>query len=136
MKVQPYLFFDGKCEEALEFYKRALGAKVNALMRFSEGPDQSRIKPENKNKVMHSEFQVGEAVIMASDGYCNGAPSFQGFSLTITVSNDAEAKRVFDAITAGGEVRMPLEKTFFASSFGMATDKYGVGWMVITEGPQ
>ncbi len=136
MKVQPYLFFDGKCEEALEFYKRALGAKVTALMRFSEGPDQAMVKPENKNKVMHSEFQVGEAVIMASDGYCNGAPSFQGFSLTITVPNDAEAKRVFDTISAGGEVKMPLEKTFFASSFGMAEDKYGVGWMVITDGPQ
>jgi PhnB protein len=136
MKVQAYLFFDGKCEEALEFYKRALGAKVNALMRFGEGPDQSMVKPENKNKVMHSEFQVGETHIMASDGYCQGAPSFQGFSLAITVPNDAEAKRVFDAISAGGEVRAPLQKTFFASSFGMAADKYGVGWMVVTEGPQ
>ena len=132
MKVQPYVFFDGKCEEALEFYKRAIGAKVNALMRFGEAPDQSQIKPENKNKVMHSEIQVGDTVILASDGYCTGKPGFQGFSLTITVPTDAEAKRVFDAISEGGQVSMPLGKTFFASSFGVASDKYGVGWMVIT----
>jgi len=133
MKVQSYLFFDGKCDEALEFYKRALGAKVNALMRFGEAPDQSMVKPENKNKVMHSEFQIGDTVIMASDGYCNGKPGFQGFSMAIAVPTDAEAKRVFDAISDGGQVSMPLSKTFFASSFGTASDKYGVGWMVITE---
>lgn len=133
MKVQSYLVFDGKCDEALEFYKRALGAKVNALMRFSEAPDQSQIKPESKNKVMHSEIQVGETVIMASDGYCTGKPGFQGFSLTISVPTDAEAKRVFEAISEGGQVSMPLGKTFFASSFGVASDKFGVGWMVITD---
>lgn len=133
MKAQPYLFFDGKCEDALEFYKRALGAKVNALMRFSEAPDQSMVKPESKNKVMHSEFQVGDSVILASDGHCNGKPSFLGFSLTISTKTDEEAKRLFGAISDGGQVTMPLEKTFFASSFGMATDKFGVGWMVITE---
>lgn len=133
MKVQSYLVFDGKCDEALEFYKRALGAKVNALMRFSEAPDQSQIKPESKNKVMHSEIQIGETVIMASDGYCTGKPGFQGFSLTISVPTDAEAKRVFEAISEGGQVSMPLGKTFFASSFGVASDKFGVGWMVITD---
>ena len=133
MKVQSYLVFDGRCDEALEFYKRALGAKVNALMRFGEAPDQSQIKPENKNKVMHSEIQVGETVIMASDGYCTGKPGFQGFSLTISVPTDAEAKRVFEAISEGGQVSMPLGKTFFASSFGVASDNFGVGWMVITD---
>jgi hypothetical protein len=76
MKVQPYVFFDGKCEEALEFYKRAIGAKVNALMRFGEAPDQSQVKPESKSKVMHSAFQIGETEILASDGYClGGSPS-------------------------------------------------------------
>ncbi|HEV8390332.1 MAG TPA: VOC family protein [Dongiaceae bacterium] len=131
MKVQPYVFFDGKCDDALEFYKRALGAKVNMLMRFSEAPDQSQIKPESKNKVMHCSFQVGETEILASDGRCMGQPSFQGFALTINATNDAEAKRIFIAISEGGQVQMPLEKTFFASSFGMAADKFGVGWMVI-----
>ncbi len=92
MKVQPYVFFDGKCEEALEFYKRSVGAKVNAMMRFGEAPDQSQIKPESKNKVMHSAFQIGETEILASDGYCLGAPAFQGFALTIHAANNARSQ--------------------------------------------
>ena len=115
MKVQPYVFFDGKCDEALEFYKRALGAKVTALMRWKEAPDKSMITPGHENKVMHSEFQVGETVILASDGRGTGKPSFQGFALTITADNDADAKRLFNALGDGGQVQMPLEKTFFAS---------------------
>ncbi|NJO32986.1 MAG: VOC family protein [Rhodospirillales bacterium] len=133
MKVQPYVFFDGKCEEALEFYKRAIGAKVNALMRFGEAPDQSQIKPESKNKVMHSAFQVGETEILASDGYCLGAPAFQGFALTINAADNAEALRLFTGIAEGGKIQMPLEKTFFAASFGIAVDKFGVNWMVIAD---
>jgi len=131
MQVQPYLFFDGKCEEALDFYKSKLGAKVTALMRFKEMPDPAAITPGSENKVMHSEFLVGETKIMASDGNCKGKPSFQGFSLTIQCSNDDEAKKLFNALGEGGQVQMPLDKTFFASSFGMVADKYGVGWMVI-----
>ena len=133
MKVQPYVFFDGKCEEALEFYKRAIGAKVNALMRFGEAPDQSQIKPESKNKVMHSAFQIGETEILASDGYCLGAPAFQGFALTINAADTAEAMRMFTGIAEGGKIQMPLEKTFFAASFGIAVDKFGVNWMVIAD---
>ena len=133
MKVQPYVFFDGKCDEALQFYQRALGAKVNALMRFSEAPDQSQVKPESKNKVMHAAFQVGETEILASDGYCLGAPAFQGFALTIHAADSAEALKLFTAIAEGGKIQMPLDKTFFAASFGMAVDKFGVNWMVIAE---
>ena len=136
MKVQPYVFFDGKCDEALDFYKRALGAKVTAVMRWKEAPDQSMVTPGQENKVMHSEFQVGETVILASDGRCMGNPSFQGFALTITADNDADAKRIFNALGDGGQVQMPLEKTFFASLFGMVADRYGVGWMVIVDLPQ
>jgi PhnB protein len=133
MKVQPYVFFDGKCDEALQFYQRALGAKVNMLMRFGEAPDQSQIKPESKNKVMHSAFQIGETEILASDGYCLGAPAFQGFALTIHAANGAEALKLFTAIAEGGKIQMPLDKTFFAASFGMAADKFGVNWMVIAD---
>jgi PhnB protein len=136
MKVQPYVFFDGKCDEALEFYKRALGAKVTALMRWKEAPDKSMITPGHENKVMHSEFQVGETVILASDGRGTGKPSFQGFALTITADNDADAKRIFNALGDGGQVQTPLEKTFFASLFGMVADKFGVGWMVMVDLPQ
>lgn len=131
MQVQPYLFFDGKCDEALEFYKRVLGAKVQMLMRFSEAPDQSMVTPESKNKVMHSTVQIGDTTIMASDGHCHGKPAFEGFSLSIDAASDAEAKRIFTALAEGGQIRMPMDKTFFASSFGMCADKFGVGWMVI-----
>jgi PhnB protein len=131
MQVQPYLFFDGRCDEALEFYKRALGAKVNALMRFSEAPDQSQVKPESKSKVMHSEFQIGDTVIMASDGHCLGKPSFQGFALSLAVPTEAEADKRFGALSEGGQVQLPLTQTFFAPRFGMVADRFGVNWMVI-----
>jgi PhnB protein len=131
MQVQPYLFFDGRCEEALDFYRDKLGAEVTALMRFKEAPDPNMCAPGTQEKVMHSAFRVGDATVMASDGRCQGKPSFQGFSLTITAKDDAEAARLFNALADGGQVQMPLEKTFFSSSFGMVADRFGVGWMVI-----
>jgi len=131
MQVQPYLFFDGRCEEALDFYKRVLGAKVEMLVKFKEAPDQSMVKPGSENKVMHSTVKIGDTTVMASDGHCNGKPSFEGFSLSVDATSDAEAKRLFTALSEGGQVRMPMDKTFFASSFGMCADKFGVGWMVI-----
>lgn len=135
MQVQPYLFFDGKCEEALDFYKRTLGAKVTMMMKFKEAPDQSMVSPGSENKVMHSAVQIGNTTVMASDGHCNGKPTFEGFSLSVDAANDAEAKRIFTALAEGGQVRMPMDKTFFASSFGMLADKFGVGWMVIVPLP-
>jgi len=131
MQVQPYLFFDGRCEEALDFYKRVLGAKVEMLMRFKDAPDQSMVRAGSENKVMHSTVKIGDTTVMASDGHCNGKPSFEGFSLSVDAASDAEAKRIFTALAEGGQVRMPMDKTFFASSFGMCADKFGVGWMVI-----
>ena len=135
MQVQPYLFFDGRCEEALDFYKRVLGAKVEMLVKFKEAPDQSMVKPGSENKVMHSTVKIGDTTVMASDGHCNGKPSFEGFSLSVDATSDAEAKRLFTALSEGGQVRMPMDKTFFASSFGMCADKFGVGWMVIVDQP-
>lgn len=136
MAVQPYLFFDGKCEEALEFYKKALGAKVDMLMRFSECPEkppEGAMPAGSENKVMHASFRVGDAQIMASDGHCAGKPSFQGFGLSIDAKSDAEAETLFKALGEGGQVQQPLVKTFFASKFGMVADKFGVLWMVIAE---
>jgi PhnB protein len=130
MQVQPYLFFDGRCEEALEFYRGALGAKVEALMRFKESPDPRSAPEGGGDKVMHSSFRIGETTVLASDGHCTGKPSFQGFALSLNVSDDAEAKRLFEALSDGGAVQMPLSKTFFASSFGMVADRFGVTWMV------
>ena len=131
MQVQPYLNFDGRCEEALEFYKSALGAEVTALMRCKEAPDPRMIKPGLEDKVLHSSFRVGDSTIMASDGYCQGKPEFRGISLTIIVPEEAEAKRIFAALGDGGEVRMPLAKTFFSPLFGTVADRFGVSWMII-----
>ena len=134
MNTQPYLFFNGKCEEALEFYKSALGAKVDMMMRFSESPEKPQpgmVPPGSENKIMHAAFHVGDTQIMASDGHCHGKPSFQGFGLTLNAASDTEAEKLFSAVGKGGQVQAPLSKTFFASKFGMVTDKFGVMWMVI-----
>jgi PhnB protein len=130
MQVQPYLFFDGRCEEAVEFYRRALGAEVTMLMRFKESPDPAGVPAGGEDKVMHMSFRIGETTVLASDGQCLGGPTFQGFSLSLTVSNDAEAERTYAALADGGQVQMPLAKTFFSSRFGMVADRFGVSWMV------
>jgi PhnB protein len=131
MKIEPYLFFEGRTEEALEFYKSRLGAKVQAVMRYKDNPDPKYNPPNSEQKVMHSLFSVGDTKIMASDGNCTGKPSFQGFALTINAANPAEAEQRFNALAEGGQVQMPLAETFFAKSFGMVADRFGVGWMVI-----
>jgi len=133
-QVQPYLFFDGKCEEAIEFYKSALGAKVDFLMRFKESPDPvpaGMCGPNSDDKVMHSAFRIGETLIMASDGMAGGKPEFKGFSLSVNARDAADADRIFAALGKGGQVQMPLGKTFFSPRFGMVADKFGVAWMVI-----
>ncbi|HWB60508.1 MAG TPA: VOC family protein [Chthoniobacteraceae bacterium] len=132
--VQPYLFFDGRCEEALEFYKTALGASVLMLVRYKENPDPSHNPPGSENKVMHARFSIGNSIVMASDGHCAGKPQFEGFSLSLTVPTEEDATRHFNALAEGGSVQMPLEKTFFSPRFGMVTDRFGVQWMVLTEG--
>jgi len=137
MQVQPYLFFDGRCEEALQYYSKHLGAKVEMLMRNRESPEPP---PPGMNapgeKIMHAAFRIGDTQILASDGMSGGKPKFEGFSLAITARDDADAKRIFNALADGGQVRMPLTKTFFASSFGMLADRFGIGWMVLAEKAQ
>ncbi len=134
MHIQPYLFFDGRCEEAIEFYKQAIGAKVEMLMRFKESPEPPKpgcMAPGSENKVMHACIKLGDTAVMASDGRCEGKPNFQGFALSLTVKTEAEADRYFAALSAGGHVQMPLEKTFYSPRFGMVADRFGVSWMVI-----
>lgn len=133
MQVQPYLFFDGRAEEAAEFYRRALGAEVTMLMRFKESPDPGSCPAGSEEKVMHMSLQIGKTQVLASDGHCTGKPNFQGFGLTISVASEAEADRVFAALGEGGKVQMPLAKTFFSPRFGMIADRFGVLWMVIAE---
>jgi PhnB protein len=131
MDMQPYLFFDGKCDEALTFYKSAIGAEPKMLMRFKEAPDQSMISPGNAEKVMHAQVKLGDATVLMSDGRCTGNTNFKGFALALTVDSESEADKRFNALAAGGQVTMPLGKTFFSPRFGMLTDKFGVGWMVL-----
>lgn len=129
--VQPYLFFGGRCEEALDFYKKAVGAEVEMLTRFKEGPPSQPGMPDCfEEKIMHASVRIGDSVILASDGQCDGEPNFEGFSLSITVPDETAAARVFAALSEGGLVTMALEKTFWAPKFGMLQDKFGVGWMV------
>ena len=135
MQIQPYLFFEGRTEEALEFYQSKLGAKVEFMMRYKENPDPKYNPPNAGEKVMHSCFRVGDTQVMASDGNCSGKPSFQGFSLTFNAKDEADARRRFNALAEGGQVNLPLSETFFAKSFGMVADRFGLNWMVMA-GPK
>ena len=132
--VQPYLDFDGRCEEAIKFYQEALGAEVLMKMHFKDSPDQSNIPPSSKDKVMHSTLKIGESIVMATDGHNTGKTNFQGVSLSLTLS-EADAAKCYNALAAGGQVKMPLEKTFFSPAFGMVADKFGLTWMVMVPGP-
>ena len=129
--VQPYLFFEGRCEEALNFYRTALGAEVTMLMRFKDSPDPGMCQPGSEEKVMHASFRIGETILMASDGRCDEPMAFKGFSLSITVQTEAEADRLFNALADGGQMMMPLTKTFYSPRFGMTTDRFGVLWMIM-----
>jgi PhnB protein len=133
MNVQPYLSFEGRCDEAIEFYKTAIGAKVEMLMRFKEAPDQSMMSPGSGEKVMHAALRAGDAMLLMSDGRCTGTTNFHGIALALSVPTEAEAERTFGALSEGGKVNMPLQKTFFSSRFGMLSDKFGVGWMVLVQ---
>jgi PhnB protein len=133
--LTPYLFFDGRCEEAIEFYKRALDAKVNMLMRFKDSPEPSQIAPGSENKIMHASLNIGGTPMMMSDGRAQNQPKFEGFSLSIDAKDAPDAERIFAALAEGGQAQMPLAETFFAQRFGMVADRFGVGWMVMA-GPR
>jgi PhnB protein len=131
--IQPYLFFNGGCEQAVEFYCNALGAEVEAMVCFkdsAEPPVPRMIPPDFENKIMHASFHIGQTTVMASDGCSADKDRFEGFSLSLSVPSEAEAERAFAALADGGQVRMPLTKTFFSSRFGMVTDRFGVSWMI------
>jgi len=134
MHIEPYLFFDGRCEEAIEHYRKTLGATVENLVRFKDSPEANNgtMPPNSENKIMHASFRVGDSRINCSDGTCLGKPVFQGVSLVAEVKTDADAERVFKALSEGGAVHQPLIQTFFSSRFGMLADKFGVAWMVMT----
>jgi PhnB protein len=133
MQIQPYLFFDGRCEEALNFYRDVLGAEVTMMMRFKESPEPTMAPPGSEEKIMHAEFRIGESVLMGSDGNCTGKPNFSGFSLSVSAADVAESERLFAALAKDGQVQMPMSETFFSPRFGMVADRYGMGWMVIAE---
>jgi PhnB protein len=137
MQVQTYLNFNGRCEEALEFYKKAVDAKVGVMMRFKDSPEQSEdCKPEDQNKVMHSAFNVGDTLLMATDGMLKGDKvTFDGFSLSLICKDGTEVDKRLAALGQGGAITMPATETFFANNFGMAKDKFGVHWMILAPKP-
>lgn len=133
MKIEPYLFFDGRCEEAIEFYKKALGARVEFMMRNAESPEpppEGMLPPGSEHKIMHASLHIGGALVMMSDGMCGGDAVFKGFSLSLDCPDADQAREAFAALAEGGQVSMPLGKTFWAPLFGMVTDRFGVSWMV------
>ena len=134
MHIQPYLHFDGRCEEAIDFYRTALGAELEMLMRYRESPEPpppGMVLPGMEDKVMHASFRIGDSMVMASDDCTGTQTRFQGFQLSLTVPDVAAAQRCFAALADGGQVKMPLAKTFFSAGFGMLADRFGVPWMVI-----
>ncbi len=136
--IQPYLFFNGSCEEAVEFYRKALGAEVEMMMRFKDSPEPHQpgmVPPGFENKIMHTSFRIGETTVMASDGCSAGKANFDGFSLSLSVATEADADRAFAALADGGQVRMPLAKTFWSPRFGMLQDRFGIGWMITVTPP-
>lgn len=138
MEIHPYLIFEGRCEEALAFYKESLGAEVVQLLRFKDNPEANGAcsgSPENQDKIMHVSFRIGDAELMASDGMCSGEPKFQGVSIVLAAPDGNTAERMFAALEKGGQVTMPMDRTFFASHFGMVADRFGVHWMLIVPNP-
>ena len=135
--IEPYLFFNGSCEQAVEFYRKALGAEVQMIMRYKESPEPPKpgmVPPGFENKIMHASLRIGGTTVMASDGCSAGKPNFEGFSLALSVATESEADRAFAALADGGQVRMPLGKTFWSPRFGMVQDRFGIGWMVSVPG--
>jgi PhnB protein len=134
--IQPYLFFNGSCEQAVEFYRKALGAEVEIMMRYKESPEPPQpgmVPPGFENKIMHTSFRVGQTTVMASDGCSAEKANFQGLFLSLSVPSETEADRAFAALAEGGQVRMPLAKTFWSPRFGMVADRFGIGWMISVE---
>ncbi|MBF0585174.1 MAG: VOC family protein [Magnetococcales bacterium] len=137
MKVEPYLFFEGRCEEAIDLYRRVLGAEVTFLLRYRESPEPPEHwpNPDVGDRVMHANLRLGDTMVMLSDGMCNGKPGFEGFSLTVSLTDTGEAGRIFAALSVDGQVRMPLGKTFWSPCFGMVQDRFGVTWFILVQEP-
>ncbi|CAN5301473.1 VOC family protein [soil metagenome] len=133
MQTNPYLFFDGRCEEALDFYKRTVGAEVTMMMKYKDAPAEAKanMTPGSEDKVMHAALRIGENSVMASDGHCTGHPEFKGFALSLMTKEPDKADTLFKKLAEGGQVQVPMTKTFFAERFGMLADKFGVNWMVL-----
>lgn len=134
MRIQPYLFFDGRCDEAIAFYRETVGAEVTMLMRYKDSPEPHHNPNAKDEHVMHASLRISDSMVMASDGHCLGQPKFEGFALSLSPADEAEANRLFGALSAGGNVIVPLGKTFFSPAFGMLTDRFGVSWMIYVEG--
>lgn len=134
MQITPYMFFDGKAEEAAEFYKAALGAEVEMMLRFGESPEpapEGMLPPGSENKIMHMSLKIGESRLYMSDGNCQGQAKFDGSALSLQVTDTEQAERLFAALSEGGTVQMPMGETFFSPRFGMVADRFGVNWMVL-----
>jgi PhnB protein len=130
MQVNPYLFYDGNCEEALKYYQKVLGARIEAMLPYEGGPPEMQIPPEHKKKIMHARVTIDGEVLMASDAAPGHFQKPQGYAVSLQVEDPADAERRFKALADGGSINMPFGKTFFSKGFGMCVDKFGIPWMV------
>jgi PhnB protein len=133
MQMNPYLTFDGQCEEAFKLYEKVLGGKIVAMMSHEGTPAAEHVSPEWRSKIMHARLVVGDKVLMGSDAPPDRRHPMEGFSVTLGIDKPEEAERIFNALAQGGEVRMALEKTFWAERFGMLVDRFGTPWMINCE---
>jgi PhnB protein len=132
VRVEPYLYFQGRCEEAIEFYRRAIDADGEVVARFGDMPE-SQAPPGAGAKVAHAVLRFGDTTVLASDGPGGGGAEFNGFSLSLTASDDADAERLFAALADGGRIQVPMASTPFASRLGLVADRFGVPWMVVSQ---
>jgi PhnB protein len=131
MQIDPYLNFNGNCEEAFHFYEKALGGKIEMLLKYNQAPAGGGPTPPGfENKVMHVRLSVGQQIIMASDAPPGHFSPMQGFNVSLMFDDKAQAERVFNALADKGKVMMPFAQTFWAEGFGMLTDRFGTPWMV------
>ncbi len=132
MKITAYLSFDGQCEAAFKFCTEALGGEISGLFKYGGSPMADQVPPECANQVMHATLILKDQAIMAAD-VPGRYETPRGFSMTIGLGDAAEAERIFEALSEGGKVKMPLQETFWAARFGMLTDRFGIPWMINCE---
>jgi PhnB protein len=130
MRISCHIHFDGQCEEAFRTYQNVLGGRLETMLRFGDSPLGAQVPPEWQSRILHATLVLGEYELLGSDVFPGQSGRKQGYSVTISLSDPENAKSIFDALADGGSILMPLQPTFWATGFGVITDKFGVSWEI------